>query len=1043
MRRVIPLLFELKTSVAATASLIAALCAAGAQAGPDTPPSASVELDLAKVMRQVPLAWRSEEGALVAGHATHRARFSSTGLELTPRVQTAAGRCETPAFAFGAPRLALGEVPLGGSLVAHATLSGETLALDRGAFIEEYENGESGVEVRWRFSRRPRGSGHLRVRIPVLSGTFAGETVHGLHFESGGRWARVGRASWLDRLGRRTDLETSFEGSAIVVEVDAELLAQSAYPAILDPVISPELGMDQPVLLAPRGQQVPAAVASNGQDFLVVWSTGAEIDLLPGLFAARVSAAGVVLDPAGIFLALGDARSGVSAASDGSGYLVVWGIGPQGVRIDSAGRVLDSPPIQFDLLGSNPTLAWSSSQYLLAWEKPSAGFDGDIVAIRLSASAARVDAPPLALSASAGTQTRPRAAAARSGGGFFVVWEDSRSGVPHVFGTRVDADGGLPDPNGLPLSAGTAPQTDPQITPLGSGYLIAWNEDQSVRTDIRASRISETGAVLGDGGFVLASGQGDRVLGQLASLPSASLALFQAYGGGGGQWGQWLTAAGELIDGGVLRFGVNYSPNAAVGGSSASVFLVAVAQPQTGGAANTDDVYATLLPPLWTGDAGFFVVSREPNRQANAAVSWDGQSYLVAWTDRRGLSSDVYGTRVSAAGVVLDPSGIAIATGPGEEANPVAASNGSEHLVVWEVTGPAPVTVLATRISRDGVVLDPNGLDISTAASAAAPAVASDGTDFLAVWEREPTTIGATRVAGARISANGVVLDASDLVISDRVAWKPAVAWTGSKYLVVWEDSRNIASSNLDIYGAHVTTAGAVDSAATPISSAPERQSWPQISSGGGSTLVTWHTDPSSASREVHAVRLGAADQLIDQAPLVVATAPPVPQHWARTAWTGSNHLVVWIDSNLSGRGDIRGARVDPSGARLDPAPLALAASTGSETWPAVACANAACLVAYTRDTGPETFVPRVKATLVSGLDPDGGGGDDGGSGGGSSTRGCGCSAGGPPALASLSLLAFLSHARARRRRDSGQRRHTQVAGPPGRSPRACGGPTG
>jgi hypothetical protein len=92
-------------------------------------------------------------------------------------------------------------------------------------------------------------------------------------------------------------------------------------------------------------------VASDGQQLLVVWAeqpddpSGRE-----GLYAARVSPEGEVLDPAAIHLAP-KGGVGVRALFDGANFLVVW-TGSTGevdevraARVSPGGQLLDATPI--------------------------------------------------------------------------------------------------------------------------------------------------------------------------------------------------------------------------------------------------------------------------------------------------------------------------------------------------------------------------------------------------------------------------------------------------------------------------------------------------------------------------------------------------------------------------------------------------------------------------------------------------------------------------------------------------------------------------
>ena len=247
----------------------------------------------------------------------------------------------------------------------------------------------------------------------------------------------------------------------------------------------------------------------------------------------------------------------------------------------------------------------------------------------------------------------------------------------------------------------------------------------------------------------------------------------------------------------------------------------------------------------------------------------------MVWLDYRSASdSDIYGTRVTAAGAVTDgaSTGLALCTEASNQQTPAVASNGTDYLVVWD-DGRNGSDIYGTRVTAAGAVTDgaATGLALSTAAGGqGVPAVASNGTDYLVVWQDTRGGGASSDIYGTRVTAaDGGVTDgvATGLALStatDRQQY-PAVASNGTDYLVAWFDRR---SGSYDIYGTRVTAAGAVtDGAATglALSTATNSQYFPAVASNGPDYLVAWQ-DYRNGPYDIYGTRVSAAGVVTDGA---------------------------------------------------------------------------------------------------------------------------------------------------------------------------------
>ncbi len=153
---------ELKLAAFAFASFVAlASCQDRAPPPPQKTPAMTGPVNIGAVIRQVHFAWREKGGEWTSGHTTYESRFAQDGLAFTPfhrpaeRAQALAGA----PVRFALPLLKRGDHPLGTPGLHAGNSASGGVHVQRGAFVEEYENSEDGVEQRWRFEAGPPGEG--------------------------------------------------------------------------------------------------------------------------------------------------------------------------------------------------------------------------------------------------------------------------------------------------------------------------------------------------------------------------------------------------------------------------------------------------------------------------------------------------------------------------------------------------------------------------------------------------------------------------------------------------------------------------------------------------------------------------------------------------------------------------------------------------------------------------------------------------------------------------------------------------------------------
>jgi hypothetical protein len=329
-------------------------------------------------------------------------------------------------------------------------------------------------------------------------------------------------------------------------------------------------------------------------------------------------------------------------------------------------------------------------------------------------------------------------------------------------------------------------------------------------------------------------------------------------------------------------------------------------------------------------DPAGIAISTARDSQLHPQVAFDGVNYLVVWSDNRAADeqSDVYGARVTPTGVVLDRTGIPIATAVRrEEEEPAVAFDGTNYLVVWSDWRRVSSDIYGARVNQAGTVLDQSGFSISRAPNGQrSPQIAFDGTNYLVVWSDARTGGEDYDVVGARVSRDGTVLDPPGLLISKTAGLfvDPVVAYGGGDYLVAWSQAIGLRSQ---ISGKRMSQAGTVRDSTRIRISAAGNQSTPRIAFDGENYLVVWGGGRGRTA-DVYGSRVTKAGSVL--APRGRPITRAAGHQWVQSIdFNGANYFVAWEQAPSSPYAaaqttDVYGARVSRAGARLDRRRIAL-----------------------------------------------------------------------------------------------------------------------
>lgn len=240
------------------------------------------------------------------------------------------------------------------------------------------------------------------------------------------------------------------------------------------------------------------------------------------------------------------------------------------------------------------------------------------------------------------------------------------------------------------------------------------------------------------------------------------------------------------------------------------------------------EIYGSLLDSAAsraeTADAT--LISIGWSRQFLPAMSSSPTGSLMVWIEDGYAGRQLLGRRTDVTGAVIDSVPFEIATGVSQA---TVVFTGDVYLVAWQEGGGSPV-VAVRSVGRDAS-LGPR-MELG---SGWGPSAASNGSTALVVF-------GSQHVFGYRFDASGRKIDTAALAIGDGYA--PQVASNGTGFFVAWDTGSDYwqfpSPDMVDVLGKTVSASGAVDAAPLPIATGSADQRLVALASDGRDYLVAY-----------------------------------------------------------------------------------------------------------------------------------------------------------------------------------------------------------
>ncbi|MCD6459481.1 PEP-CTERM sorting domain-containing protein [bacterium] len=312
-------------------------------------------------------------------------------------------------------------------------------------------------------------------------------------------------------------------------------------------------------------EQSNPAIVSNGQDYLVTWSSFVQDGSDYGVFGQRIDSSGTFLGSEfQINTHTTHFQDYSAVASNGQNYLITWqsdaqdgaGIGIYGQRINSSGTFLGSEfKINTYTTDSQfkPAVVSDGQDYLVSWH--SFGQDGDswgVYGQRIDTSGSFKGSEFKINTCTVSSQSNPSLAS--NGQNYLVSWNSSGQDGSQggIYGQLINTNGNFIGSE-FKINTYTAnEQWAPAIASNDQDYLVAWmsREQDGLGYGIYGQLIDSSGNFIGAEFLINTYTASDQEYPAIASNGDDFIVTWQSYGQDGysdGIYGQKIDSFGNLI----------------------------------------------------------------------------------------------------------------------------------------------------------------------------------------------------------------------------------------------------------------------------------------------------------------------------------------------------------------------------------------------------------------------------------------------------------------------------------------------------------------